>query len=184
MLRRFLVCAGVVAFAVAASAGERAGVTVPDTATVGDQQLVLNGLGLRKKAIFSVYVGALYLPAKSGDPAAIIALEAPKRMEMHFVRDVGKDKIAEGWRDGFANNSGSRLPTLQQRLDEFAAKWSDMASGDMAAMTYAGGGVLKLEIRGQEVGTFQGKEFADAVFACWLGSTPPSEDLKKGLLGK
>jgi len=184
MLRRFAVGAGLMALAALASAGELAGVTVPATATVGGQQLVLNGLGLRKKAIFSVYVGALYLPARSSDPAAIIALEAPKRMEMHFVRDVGKDKIAEGWRDGFANNSGDRLPALQQRLDEFAGKWPDMVSGDMAAMTYAGGGILKLEIRGQEVGAFQGKEFADAVFACWLGSTPPSEDLKKGLLGK
>jgi len=184
MLRRFAVGVGLMMFAAALSAGELAGVTVPDTATVGGQELVLNGLGLRKKAIFSVYVGALYLPAKSGDAAAIITLEAPKRMEMHFVRDVGKDKIAEGWRDGFANNSGSKLPALQQRLDEFAAKWSDMASGEMAAMTYAGGGLLKLEIKGQEVGTFQGKEFADAVFACWLGLTPPSADLKNGLLGK
>jgi hypothetical protein len=171
------------AFAAVASAGELAGVKVPDTATIGGQQLVLNGLGLRKKAIFSVYVGALYLPAKSADPAAIITLEAPKRMEMHFVRDVGKDKIAEGWREGFANNSGAKLPALQQRLDEFAGKWVDMANGDMAAMTYLGGGLLKLEIKGQEVGTFQGKEFADAVLACWLGPKPPSEDLKKGLLG-
>jgi hypothetical protein len=171
-------------FAAAASAGELAGVTVPDTATVGGQELVLNGLGLRKKAVFSVYVGALYLPAKSSDPEAIIALEAPKRMEMHFVRDVGKDKIAEGWRDGFANNSAAKLPELQLRLDEFAAKWTDMSKGDMAAMTYAGGGVLKLEIKGREVGSFQGKEFADAVFACWLGDKPPSADLKNGLLGR
>jgi hypothetical protein len=59
-----------------------------------------------------------------------------------------------------------------------------MSKGDMAAMTYAGGGVLKLEIKGREVGMFQGKDFADAVFACWLGSSPPSEDLKIGLLGK
>ena len=184
MLRRIVVGVGLLAVAAVAAAGELAAVTVPDTVVVGGQELVLNGLGLRKKAVFSVYVGALYLPAKSSDPAAIIALEAPKRMEMHFVRDVGKGKIAEGWRDGFANNSGSSLPTLQQRLDEFAAKWADMASGDMAAMTYAGGGVLKLEIRGQEVGAFQGKEFADAVFACWLGPKPPSADLKNGLLGK
>ncbi len=184
MVRRFLVSVAATTVAVAALAGELAGVKVPDSAIVGGQELVLNGLGLRKKAIFSVYVGALYLPAKSSDPAAIIALEAPKRMEMHFVRDVGKDKIAEGWRDGFANNSAAKLPALQQRLDEFAAKWTDMSDGDMAAMIYVGGGVLKLEIKGREVASFQGKEFADAVFACWLGTTPPSADLKNGLLGK
>jgi hypothetical protein len=184
MGRRLAVFVGLVVVAAGAAAGELAGVTVPDAATVGGQQLVLNGMGLRKKAVFSVYVGALYLPEKSSDAEAIVALEAPKRMEMHFVRDVGKDKIAEGWRDGFANNSGSKLPALQQRLDEFAAKWSDMASGEMAAMTYAGGGVLKLEIKGKEVGAFAGKEFADALFACWLGPAPPSQDLKRGLLGR
>jgi len=184
MLRRVLTSVAAVTMATVALAGELAGVKVPDSATVGGQQLVLNGLGLRKKAVFSVYVGALYLPSKSSDADAVIALEAPKRMEMHFVRDVGKDKIAEGWRDGFANNSAAKLPTLQQRLDEFAAKWTDMAEGDMAAMTYVGGGVLKLEIKGREVASFQGKEFADAVFACWLGATPPSADLKNGLLGK
>ena len=29
----------------------------------------------------------------------------------------------------------------------------------------------------------EGKGFADAVFAIWLGPKPPSENLKKGLLG-
>ena len=48
-----------------AQAAELGGVELADTATVGDQTLVLNGLGLRKKAIFKVYVGGLYLPKKS-----------------------------------------------------------------------------------------------------------------------
>jgi hypothetical protein len=37
---------------------------------VGGQQLVLNGAGIRSRAIFKVYVGSLYLPAKAGDLAA------------------------------------------------------------------------------------------------------------------
>jgi hypothetical protein len=170
--------------AVPAWGGELAGVKVPDSVDVAGTKLVLNGLGLRKKAIFKVYVGALYLPAKSSDPAAILALEAPKRMEMHFVRSVGREKIADGWREGFANNSGAKLAELQQRLDEFAAKWPDMKDGDAAVMTYTGGGLLTLEIAGKEVGVFRGKDFADAVLACWLGPKPPSEDFKNGLLGK
>ncbi|MGE5236141.1 MAG: chalcone isomerase family protein [Acidobacteriota bacterium] len=184
MARRVLPLIFLLLLALPAWGGELAGVTVPDSITVDGTKLVLNGLGLRKKAIFKVYVGALYLPQRSSDPAAIIALEAPKRMEMHFVRSVGKDKIADAWREGFANNSAAKLPELQQRLDEFASKWVDMKDGDAAAMTYVGGGVLKLEIQGKEVGVFQGKEFADAVFACWLGPKPPSEDLKKGVLGE
>jgi hypothetical protein len=184
MMRRLLVAFTILALCVPVWAGELAGVKAPDTITVGEQKLVLNGLGLRKKAIFKVYVGALYLPAKSSDPDAVIALEAPKRMEMHFLRDVDAAAIASAWKEGFANNSAAKLPALQTRLDGFAGKWQDMKTGEVAAMTYLGGGILRLELKGKEVGVFQGKEFADAVFACWLGNTPPSADLKNGVLGK
>ena len=44
-----------------ALAGELAGVTLPDTLKAGEKTLKLNGLGLRKKAVFKVYVGGLYL---------------------------------------------------------------------------------------------------------------------------
>ncbi len=41
-----------------AAAKELAGVNMPDTVSIGGKTLKLNGLGLRKKAIFKVYVGA------------------------------------------------------------------------------------------------------------------------------
>ncbi len=182
-MRRVLLTVAALVLSVPAFAGSLVGVTLPDTVSVNGKDLVLNGMGLRKKAIFKVYVGALYLPAKSGDANTVIKLDEPKRMVMHFVRSVGKDKIVEGWREGFANNSPATLEALQQRLDEFAGLWADMADGDEAVMTYVPGTGLKLEIRGKEVGLIQGKVFADAVFACWLGPRPPSEDLKVGLLG-
>lgn len=183
-MRRFLVTLIAFLMSVPVIAGQLAGVTLPDSVDVNGTTLVLNGMGLRKKAIFKVYVGALYVSAKSSDAQTLIALDAPKRMVMHFVRDVGKDKITEGWREGFNNNSPANVQVLQQRLNDFAALWSDMANGDEAVMTYIPATGLKLEIRGKEVGLIQGKQFADAVLACWVGPTPPSEELKSGLLGK
>ena len=41
----------------AAQARELEGVTLPDTLTAGEKTLKLNGAGLRKKAMFKVYVG-------------------------------------------------------------------------------------------------------------------------------
>jgi len=38
-------------------------------------------------------------------------------------------------------------------------------------------------VAGKELGVFEGKGFADAVFSIWLGPKPPSEDLRKGMLG-
>ena len=183
-MRRFLVTLAAFLMSVPVIAGQLAGVTLPDSVDVNGTTLVLNGMVLRKKAVFKVYVGALYVSAKASDAQTLISVDAPKRLVMHFVRDVGKDKITEGWREGFNNNSPANVQVLQQRLDNFAVLWSDMANGDEAVMTYIPGTGLKLEIRGKEVGLIQGKQFADAVLACWIGPTPPSEELKAGLLGK
>jgi hypothetical protein len=49
--------------------------------------------------------------------------------------------------------------------------------------TYLPGRGTTLSAGNKELGAFAGKGFADAVFSIWLGPKPPSEDLKKGLLG-
>ena len=79
-----------------ALARDLAGVSLPDTLSAGDKTLKLNGLGLRKKAIFKVYVGGLYLEAPSKDAAAIVAADAPKAVRMHFLRDLEEDAAHGG----------------------------------------------------------------------------------------
>jgi hypothetical protein len=182
-MRRVLVGLVALAMALPGAAAELAGVSVPDSVVVGGHRLVLNGLGLRKKAIFKVYVGVLYLPTRSSDPSSILSSEGPRRIEMRFVRDVDRGKVADAWKEGFAANSAAALATLKARLDDFASRWVDMKNGSIAAMTYAAG-TLSLEIDGKPLASFQGKDFADAVLACWLGPSPPSEELKAGVLGK
>jgi hypothetical protein len=49
--------------------------------------------------------------------------------------------------------------------------------------TYLPGKGTTLQVGNKELGVFDGKGFADAVFSIWLGSKPPSEDLRKGMLG-
>src|SRR5262252_7124110 len=61
-----------------ARAAELAGATLPDTLAAGDKTLKLNGLGLRKKAVFKVYVGGLYLESPSKDASAILAADQAK----------------------------------------------------------------------------------------------------------
>ena len=68
-----------------AHAASLAGVTLADTATVGGQPVVLNGMGLREKYFLDIYVGGLYVPAKTASAAAILAADSPRRMVMHFL---------------------------------------------------------------------------------------------------
>src|SRR6185437_13928195 len=51
----------------AVSAADIGGVRVEDKASLGGQELVLNGAGVRRKVVFNVYVASLYLPQKAAD---------------------------------------------------------------------------------------------------------------------
>lgn len=167
-----------------AHAAELGGVTMSDTAKVGDHTLMLNGLGLRKKAIFKVYVGGLYLPAKQSRPDMILSADTPRRLEMEFVRDVGKDSITGGWDDCLTNNSPSASADVKKgfaRLNDFM---SDVESGDRLTFTYVPGTGTTIGVKNKDQGTVEGKPFADALFACWVGDVPPSDDFKQGLLGR
>ena len=65
------------------------GVRIPDTVTVGDKTLKLNGAGVRKKMIVRVYVLGLYLENPSKDAAAIIASNETKSMRLRMMRAPG-----------------------------------------------------------------------------------------------
>jgi hypothetical protein len=65
-----------------AGAVEVAGVKFDDKSRVGTGELVVNGAGLRKKAVFKVYAMALYLPEKRGDAEAVLAARGGKRVSI------------------------------------------------------------------------------------------------------
>jgi hypothetical protein len=163
-------------------AGELSGVTLPDTLKVGDKTLKLNGLGLRKKAVFKVYVGGLYLESPSKDAGAILTADQAKAIRMHFLRDLTKAQLVEAFQEGFDANVKDRGPQ-KAAFDKMLALVPDAKEGSTLTFTYLPGKGTTLSAGSKELGVFEGKGFADAVFAIWLGPKPPSEDLKKGLLG-
>ena len=167
-----------------AGAAELAGVRMPDTAKVGDKTLVLNGLGLRTKMIFKVYVAGLYLPAKQSDPAKILAEDGPRRLEMQFMRSVGKDKIAEAWAECLANNSPGAAAEVKAGFKQLEGWTADMEEGHKMSFTYQPGVGTEIAVQGAAKGSVAGKAFADAMFACWLGPAPPNPEIKTGILGQ
>jgi hypothetical protein len=166
----------------AALAGELSGVTLPDTLKAGDKTLKLNGLGLRKKAVFKVYVAGLYLESPSKDASAILTANQAKAIRMHFLRDLTKAQLVEAFQEGFEANVKDR-PPQQAAFDKMLALVPDVKEGSTLTFTFLPGKGTALSTGSKELGLFEGKDFADAVFAIWLGPKPPSEDLKKGLVG-
>jgi len=172
----------VLAFGVGAGARELKGVTLPDSIDEGGAKLQLNGMGLRTKVIVKVYVAGLYLADKSGDVAKIIAADAPRRVEMVFLRDVGKEKIADAFRTGFEKNSKDELAKLEERLKQLQAGVVDIKKGDHLIISYSPKSGTTMSGAATKT-VIPGKDFADALLRNWLGPNPADEDCKKGMLG-
>jgi hypothetical protein len=163
-------------------AAELAGATLPDTLSVGDKTLKLNGLGLRKKAMFKVYVGGLYLESSSKDAGVILASDQAKAIRMHFLRDLTKAQLVEAFQEGFEANAKDKAGQ-KAAFDKMLALVPDVKEGETLTFTYLPGKGTTLQVGNKELGVSTGKGFADAVFSIWLGPKPPSDDLKTGMLG-
>ena len=167
-----------------AGAGTLADVTMPDSMTVNGKNLVLNGMGLRKKAIIKVYVAGLYLPAKETSAEKILSGDTERSLTMQYIYDeVAKDKICKAWHDGLKNNTPAKADALKGQFDTLCTYMADMNEGGKMTFTYVPGQGTTVSVNGTAKGTIPGKDFADAMFGCWIGPNPPGADFKQGLLG-
>ena len=167
------------------SAGELAGVTLPDQIQVDSRTLLLNGMGLREATFLKVdvYVAGLYLETKSSDPGAIIRSGQAKRLVMKFVRAVDRKDLVKAWDEGFKESAGASLPALRDRVATFDSYMSDVPNGAVMSFTSLPGTGVLVEIQGAAKGTIAGTDFSEALFGIWLDSHPPNPGLKDGLLG-
>ena len=172
------------AIAVGVQAGELAGVTMTDTTQVGDQELVLNGMGLRKKAIIKVYVAGLYLPTKQSDAAKILDADTARQLVMDFKFGVSGEKMCGAWNECLAANVADASEKIRADFERLCGYMDDMDKGDKMVFTYMPGKGTESSVKGQSKGTIEGKPFADALYSCWIGPNPPGEAFKKGLLGE
>lgn len=167
---------------------EREGVKLEPTAQVGGATLQLNGVGVRTRAIFKVYVGALYVPQKSNNPAALLAQKGPRRLSLTMLRNVDADSFAGPLNDGLRNNhSEAQFASFKPQIDALnaAIKAIDEAKkGDAVHIEYLPDSGTRITHNGQQKGaSIPGEEFYAAMLRIWLGDKPADGDLKKGLLG-
>lgn len=183
-LRRLLFAAVALAtLASGAFAAELSGVKMPDKLTVAGEDLTLNGMGLRKVLIIKVYVAGLYVAAKSKDAGAILASSTPRAIRMELVRDVDKGRLTNGFKEGLEKNSAGQVASHQKQMDEFLACFGDQKKGAVILLADAAEGGLAVSIDGQVKKLIGDRAFANMVFAIWLGAKPPSDELRKGMLG-
>lgn len=166
-------------------AADVGGVKIDDKVTVGGQELVLNGAGIRTKVMFKVYVGSLYLPAKATSAAAVYA-KAPRRVQLNMLRDVGSDQMVEALVDGLKQaNSAADAAAVKAQTDELASVMKSIGQlkeGNVLTFDFVDG-ATKVGLNGAAKGSIAGEAFNKALMNAWLGDNAVQSDLKKAMLG-
>jgi hypothetical protein len=167
---------------------EREGVKFEPTVQLGGAALQLNGVGVRTRAIFKVYVAGLYLPQKSGDAAGALAQKGPRRMALTMLRNVDADTFAGALNEGLQNNlTAAQLAGFKPQIEALNAalkSGGEAKKGDVIHIEYVPDSGTRVTVNGQAHGApIPGEDFYSAVLRIWLGDKPVDGDLKKGLLG-
>ena len=193
MRRRQLVGAGMAlacgvgAGAVGAQARDVEGFKFEPTARVAGTDLVLNGVGVRRRFFIPIYVAGLYVPQRSSDPEALLKQRGPRRMSMRFVREVEAELFMTSLNEGMRRNyTAQQLSAWSSQLEALntvirtmvLARRADHISWDFAE---EGGRVMQNST--PRVPSIPGEDFYNAVLRVWLGEQPADADLKRGLLG-
>lgn len=165
-----------------AEARELAGVNVPETAQVGGKQLVLNGAGLREKYYIDIYVGSLYLPAKTTSDTKAITDDVHKRIVMDFIyKEVTVDQMKETFAEGLSKQPGAS-GEVKAAFDKLYGMMGTVKKGDQVVLDYVPGKGTTISFNGSVKGTLPGADVMRAIWTIYIGPNPPSKNLKKGML--
>ena len=173
------------ALASIALAADIGGVKLDDKVSMGTQELVLNGAGVRTRVVFKIYVASLYLPQKAGDLAAVLS-RSPRRIQLNLLRTLSADQLVEALNEGLnENNSAAELAAVKPQVDQLATimrSFKEVKEKDVITLDYVDG-ATRIGLNGEVKGTIGGDAFNQALTKIWLGEKPVQADLKKSLLG-
>ena len=172
-------------FASVALAAEVGGVKLDDKVSMGAQELVLNGAGVRTRVVFKVYVASLYLPQKAADLAGVLS-KSPRRIQLNILRTLSGDQLVDALNEGLAeNNTAAELAAVKPQVEALATimkSFKELKEKDVVTLDLVDG-ATRIGLNGEAKGSIGGDTFNQALTKVWLGDKPVQADLKKSLLG-
>ena len=177
------------AFSTAAATVEIAGVKMEDQIDLRGSKLVLNGAGVRYKAVFKVYTAGLYLGKKAGTPEEVLAAPGAKRMQITMLREIDSNELGKLFTRGVQDNAPkAEMSKLIPGLIKMGQIFSDqkkLVTGDVFLIDWVPGTGTVITVKGVPQGEpFKEPEFFNALLRIWLGPVPADWKLKDALLGK
>ena len=186
-----LALAACLATALGASAAQVdvAGVKLEDQMDLRGSPLVLNGAGIRYKAIFKVYTAGLYVGKKVSTTEEALAAPGPKRVAITMLRDIDANELGKLFTKGVEDNSPKSemvnlIPGLL-RMGQMFADQKQLKAGDTFTIDWLPGTGTVITVRGvAQPDPIREQAFFNALLRIWLGPNPADWKLKDALLGK
>jgi hypothetical protein len=159
-------------------------VTLPDTLTVQQQVLQLNGAGIRSKFFMDLYVGSLFTLTQTHDAQAVIDSESPVAIQLNITSDmITSQKMTNAMNDGFKLATNGDTAQIAASISAFIAAFAEpIKTGDtFTLVSVPGQGVINYK-NDKQLSITEGEVFRKAVLSIWLGEEPTDEDLKEAML--
>lgn len=170
-------------------AAELNGVKMSDDLSVESKKLVLNGMGLRKVTKFGipvkVYVAGLYLEKKNNDSDAIIKNDEVKKLILHFVRQVDRDALIDAFRASYEDGCTFECDKKSEQFSKIKENIVSVRQDNEIAFTFAKD-KIEIDTNGPNAkkATVEDANLSRNMLSLFINKKkPPTEELRKGLLG-
>lgn len=172
-----------------AFSAEVAGIKFDETVRVANQDLKLNGAGIRHKLIFKVYAAGLYLQEGKTSVPEVIAAPGVKRVSITMLREVSSEEFGRGFMQGLALNTDkaekANLVSQLKKLGELFASIPELKKGDVLTTDWVPGTGTVLQLNGKRLlDPLPDVAFYNALLRIWLGDKPVDNKLKLAMLGE
>lgn len=160
------------------------GTTLPAKLNFESQSLLLNGGGLREKYFLDLYVGGLYLEAKSKNANEIIAADKPMAIRLHIISGlIDSEKMTDAIDEGMEKSTNGKQSQFSNEINEMKKTFAEQIKvGDIYDFVYLPGQGVVIYKNNKKANTIKGLEFKKALFGIWLCDDPADDDLKEGML--
>lgn len=166
-----------------------AGVKLDDAIDLKGSKLLLNGAGMRYKAVFKGYTAGLYLMKKVGTTEEVLAAPGAKRMAFTMLRDFNANELGKlftrGVEDNLPKNEMSQLIPGLLRMSQMFSEHKQLKVGDTFTIDWVPGTGTVISVKGvAQPDPIREQAFFNALVRIWLGPAPADFKLKDALLGK
>lgn len=167
-------------------------VEYPDVVTTGcngeQVEMTATGAGLREKTIMKVdvYTIVSYVAPDAdlgADKAAgLIAVKAPKRLQMDLRRSFSREKLINAFTEVIKKNYEDTTPFAAEMAMFESYFTRDAQEGDVIIFDYCPKSGLTVMLNGEISGIIEKGAFTEALWTVWFGAKPADNGLKSALL--